>query len=416
MSPGKKIAIIVQRYGAEVNGGAEMHARMIAQKLALFYDVTVLTSCALDYDTWKPVFPEIELDDGIVHVKRFHNSARNTQLQEYSYKKIKKSPFVYLRYKLFKWLGYWIPFRSNTNWTDQNNMLWLEAQGPAMPELLNYISTQKNNYDAFIFFTTLYYPTALGIMQVQEKSILVPTMHNETASFFPVYQKVMSCANWIMYNTESERRFSEKIFPVKNTKNVIAAVGIDVPLFEPDNSILSKFNIQQPYVIYVGRIDKSKGCDEMIRYFLKYIQHTQSELLLVLVGKSSMPLPAHSAVISTGFISDDEKTKLMLMARALIIPSKFESLSLVLLESFACKVPVIANGKTDVLKDHINKSKGGWCYTSYREFKASLNALSDNEKKLDQKRQNGFEYVTSNYSWIAVIKKYLHAINNLKTD
>ena len=54
----KKIGLIVQRYGRQINGGAEVLARMVAEKLALKYDITVLTSRAVDYHFWEPELPE----------------------------------------------------------------------------------------------------------------------------------------------------------------------------------------------------------------------------------------------------------------------------------------------------------------------------------------------------------------------
>ena len=49
----KKIAIVVQRYGLEVNGGAELHARLLAEELNKSNLVEVFTTCALDYDLWE---------------------------------------------------------------------------------------------------------------------------------------------------------------------------------------------------------------------------------------------------------------------------------------------------------------------------------------------------------------------------
>lgn len=410
----QKIAIVVQRYGLQVNGGAEMHARMIAEKLIDRYDITVLTSCALDYKHWEPVLHEGITHEGNIKIIRFKNTQRNNTLQEAAYKKVKHLPKVYVRYKIFKWFNHWFPFSRKLNPVDNANMNWLVQQGPAMPELVNHLRENKNNYDAFIFFTTLYYPTALGILEVAPKSILVPTMHNEAASFFPIYQATMKSAEWIMYNTISERKFSEKIFPVKKTKNDIVAVGINLPeLHNKKSSVLAKFNITQPYIIYIGRIDKSKGCDELLDFFVKYKRQNITPIQLVMVGKSVLDFHGDTSVVFTGFVSDEEKDELLMNATALVIPSKFESLSLVLLESFACKVPVIANGFTEVLKDHIVNSNGGWYYTNYNTFRNSMNDLLNNKESSIQKGQNGYYYVSTEYTWESVINKYYTAIEDI---
>ncbi len=48
-----KLAVVVQRYGAQINGGAELHARYIVELLAKHHTVEVLTTCASDYVTWR---------------------------------------------------------------------------------------------------------------------------------------------------------------------------------------------------------------------------------------------------------------------------------------------------------------------------------------------------------------------------
>ena len=53
-----KVAIVVQRYGADINGGAEQHARYVAEHLAKHVQVEVLTTCAhRDYITWQNELP-----------------------------------------------------------------------------------------------------------------------------------------------------------------------------------------------------------------------------------------------------------------------------------------------------------------------------------------------------------------------
>ena len=48
-----KLRIVVQRYGADISGGAELHARYVAEHLSRHAEVVVLTTCARDYLTWR---------------------------------------------------------------------------------------------------------------------------------------------------------------------------------------------------------------------------------------------------------------------------------------------------------------------------------------------------------------------------
>ena len=67
----EKIAFVCQRYGLEVNGGSELYCRQVAERLAEYYEVTVYTTCALDYTTWANHYPAGEETINGVRVKRW---------------------------------------------------------------------------------------------------------------------------------------------------------------------------------------------------------------------------------------------------------------------------------------------------------------------------------------------------------
>ncbi|MBA2251000.1 MAG: glycosyltransferase family 1 protein, partial [Chitinophagaceae bacterium] len=309
----KKIAIVVQRYGLQVNGGAEVHARMIAEKLSQNYYVTVLTSCAIDYKTWAPVLEAGESFENGIRILRFAPGKSRYRKHKTFNKLRERNPVQ----KIYKKLGrpqWWLKIFSSSLITPQDGINWLEAQGPYLPELIKYLHDNKDRFTAFIFFTALYYPSAMGVLTVPDKSILIPTLHDEMPVYFAVYQKVMAAPRWIFFNTKAEQQFSDNIFPAAKCKKEIVAVGIDPVSEIKDENVLAHFGIKAPYIIYAGRVDEAKGCDVLLAYFIKFINETNADIRLVFVGKITMEKKHHPHVTFTGFIDEQKKQQLIMQA------------------------------------------------------------------------------------------------------
>ena len=137
----------------------------------------------------------------------------------------------------------------------------------------------------------------------------------------------------------------------------------------------SKFGIDGRYVVYVGRIDENKGCKELFAFFERYVAGCGATSSLVLVGNSILPIPDHPRFRHLGFLDDRDKFDLVGGAEALIMPSYFESLSMVALEAWALGRPVLANGKCDVLRGQCARSNAGLYYESFEEFAETLYAI-----------------------------------------
>ena len=406
----KKIGLFVQRYGRQVNGGAEVLARMVAEKLTLKYDVTVLTSRALDYHFWKPDLPEGESEENGVKIIRFDHKPKAAAKKVHRLNRQYRGRLLYQ--KFYRFIGkpsWYLKLFSSAEVGEKEGLLWVENQGPATYGLVEYLEDNEQSYDAFIFVTYLYYPTVLGLLSVPHKSIFIPTMHDEQPAYFPIFKKIMTAPRSLMFLTESEKKFSNDLFDIAEIRQDVMSVGIEAVDDKKEIDTIKKFNIKGKYIIYVGRIDAAKGCKELLNYFKKFSKQNVDSLTLVLAGKNMIDVVENINIIYAGFVTDDEKEQLMKHAEALIIPSKYESLSLVVLESFACRVPVIANGECEVLKDHIVNSNGGWTYTNETEFTEVLKKVlegSENEKK----GLNGYEYVTNNYSWQKAMSTFDEAI------
>lgn len=376
----KKIALVNQRYGPEVNGGSEYYTRQLAEHLIDRYDVEILTTKALNYDTWENYYTEdIEEING-VRVRRFDVDKKRSVWGMRINGRIRRY-FPRLR--------------------EQAELRWVEAQGPCSTGLINYIESNKDNYDVFIFVTYLYYSTAVGLEKVADKAILVPTAHDEPYIYFDIYRHIFEKAAGLIYLTPEEKDFVEKLFDVKNKPNVVSGSGVELPADINDDRYREKFNITDDYIIYVGRIDLEKGCKEMFEAFLQYKkQYPDDRTKLVLMGKAMIDIPKHNDIVYQGFVSEADKFDGISGAKALWLPSKYESLSIAVLEAMSLGVPVMVNGECEVLKGHCIRSGAGVYYTSTKEALEKLRQLMTSDEEMADKAR---QYIQENYQWENIV-------------
>lgn len=386
-----KLAFVVQRYGLEVNGGAEFHCRLLAEHLSNYYDVEVITTCAKDYITWKNEYNEGEDIVNNIIVWRFSvDSPRDISI------------FGKLSDNIFK-----------NYHSIEDEINWIKLQGPYSIKLLNFIRDKKDEYDYFIFFTYLYFPTIYGLHLVRDKAILIPTAHDEPPIYLSIFESVFKMPKAIVYNTEEEKKFVDSKF--KNDDIISDIIGVGIQKIENinGNDFKKKYNIDK-FIIYVGRIDESKGCNQLIEYFIRFKEETRSDIKLTLVGKPVMKVPKHPDIIMPGFISEQDKYNAIGASELLVSPSKYESLSMVIMEAWACNKTVLVNGDCEVLKGQCIKSNGGLYYSNYEEFRECLNLLLDNQKLRDEMGENGRQYVDNNYGWNVIEKKYMRLLNMIE--
>jgi len=387
-----KIAIIVQRYGPEITGGSEHLCRMIAERLTVHHEVDVLTTCAKDYITWKNEYPPGRTILNQVSIYRFP-ALKMRDLQSFN----AFSDQLYYKDR-----------------TTADELKWLEDQGPLCPALIQYLESMHRRYDALLFFTYLYYPTYHGLQVAPQKSVLVPTAHNEPAIRLSVFREVFSKPFALIYNTAAEKEFVASLFAPAQLQQV-AGIGIDVPSRMDRKAFKRKQGLMEDYFYYGGRIDAGKGCSELIDFYLQKKKESPDIPLLMLSGHLSMELPRDPSIIYLGYLSEQEKWEALLGATCVIIPSMMESLSILLLESFAAGTPVLVPETSPVLQDHCVRSNAGLFYNDYTEFSLALNYLMEHPHLRQRLGQNGQDYIKKNYTWSQIISIYEQVLFQIPT-
>ncbi len=387
-----KIAFVVDRYGIEVSGGAELHCRWIAEHLAKHHDVSVITTCALNYMDWGNHYPAgMDVVNGIP-VHRF-SVLGERDLEAFS----EASQLVF-----------------HQPHSEADELRWLDLQGPRVPDLVSHIEANANEYDIFIFFTYLYYTTFYGLPVVKEKSLLVPTAHDELPIRLTVFRRLFSQPRFIICNTPTEREFVHRMMGNSHVPSAVVGTGIDRPPKVDAEAFRRKYGILGDFILYVGRINGMKGCLELLDRFLRYRADTQSNLKLLLVGKSEIDLPKIESVVQLGFLSEEEKSAAIQASSVVMVPSRYESLSMIALEAWLSERPVLVNGNCHVLRDMCIRSNGGLYYTCYDEFRGLLTLLLGDAELRAVLGGNGRRFVEASYDWTVVEKKYLEIIEGLR--
>ena len=410
----KRLAVVVQRYGEKINGGAELHARLLTERLVQHYDVEVLTSCAHDYTDWAMVYPPGPCLVNGVRVLRFPQPLRNDIGRA-------RVPLVHkLRFKLRRLLGLLPGARvlPPSGEPLHDGVDFLRRQGPHCEALFQHLADSTERYDAVIFYTALYEPSARGVQVWGRRSLLLPLLHDEKPMYLPVFGTVLRSAGALIFQTEAERVLAARMYGIDTQGAVVAALGMDVqvPSASAVAEVLTRYGLTPGYLIYVGRIDVAKGCDELLAVFLAHARSDPSARL-VMVGQAIMQIPDDPRIVGTGFISEADRNALIAGAAALVIPSRYESLSMVLLEAMLLRTPVIANGACGVLAEHVQNSGAGLAYRSRRQLRAALRNMATLPAGERQRLGDlAAAYVQRLYTWPHVLAQYAQALDRVSLN
>ena len=377
-----KLACVIHRYGVDIAGGSEAHCRQLSERLSHRHHVTVLTSCARDYVTWANAYPEGPSRIGDVDVIRFP-VRRPRRLKS----------FADVSDEVFDGRS-----------TPERQECWFRENGPDVPGLLDHLRKHGREYELVLFWSYRYFPAYFGLPLVADRAVLVPTAEEDPAIELDVLTDYFARpAGFIFLTPEEEqlvtRRAGRRLEPA-----AIVGSGLDPAPPQPARSILSAMGIPERYVLYLGRIDRNKGCHTLFEYFVEHAARDGGDVPLVLAGPATIPVPSHPRIRALGFVADDIREALLAHARALVVPSPFESLSIALLEGWNHAVPVLVNAECRVLDGQVRRGNGGLPYRSPMEFSEALTWLCTRPEAATLGAQ-GLAYVEREYRWPTVLAR-----------
>ena len=389
-----KIGFVIHRYPNDVRGGAEFLCRQVAQRMATYWDIEVISTCARDYATWQDYYPAgIEIVGGIT-VNRFSVDfpREATTFQGKSLEVLAGGA------------------------SRAEELEWMRLQGPYSSALLRYLAESGDHFDAFVFFTYLYCTTFFGLPLVADRAILVPTAEDAPPLRLSIYDELFALPRWFLFSTVEEERLLRRRFSTVDLKGSVAGVGLDRPE-RVNRAFRDRYQIPGEFVLYVGRLEPAKGSDELLQFFMRYREgYPEPALKLVLIGDPVFPPPSHEDIIPLGQVAEEDKFGAIAEATLIVLPSPYESLSIVALEAWLMGKAVLANGRCEVVRTHCIRSNGGLWYENYGEFREALHLMLIDPGLRARMGENGLRFVDVNYQWQRIENCYLEALSQVLTS
>lgn len=362
-------------------------AMSLASRLAARYQVDILTTCARDYTTWKNEFPPGQSSFGPVSVLRFAVDLPRDL-------------------RRFDRASRYLSEGRQPSIEDQEE--WMSMQGPISSALLDYLRAQADDYSAFIFLPYLYATTYFGLPIVARRAVLMPLAHDEWMLCLPMWDNIFDspCAR-VFLTEEEQNTVSRRFGRALNGADVLIGSGVD---FVAGDGIRfrKRYGIHAPFMLYLGRVDESKGCGELLSYF----QNLPGDMnfRLVLAGPIKMSVKAPATCTILGEIDEETKWDALAACDLFVMPSRFESLSFSLLEAWSAGKAAIVSGFSSVLVRHCRESNAGLWFRNQAEFEAVLREMTPPVR--DSLGSMGRAYVAQRFIWDQTIERLSAVIEN----
>jgi glycosyltransferase involved in cell wall biosynthesis len=369
-----------------VLGGAELHARWLAERLSLAgHQVEVFTTCSVDSPTWKNQLRAGTERHGECLVHRYPVDRPNRRTRDQLDRRIRQGHRLSL----------------------EEEERWMRA-GPASAAMEEDLRRRGPQLDAVVGLPYIAGTTYFAFQAVPERFFLVPCLHDEPFARMSTTGQMLAHARGVLFNTASECELARRLFP-SLARSAVVGLGFDPPATTDPGEVLARYGVRRPFAVFVGRLEPDKNVPLLISYFMRYKERRGGDLELLLVGDGNVrpPVGQHVRQLSIDWADRDS----MLQAALLLFqPSLNESLSIVMMQAWLCGTPVLVHAGSEVSTHHCRRSNGGLWFANYPEFEEVVARLEVDEKLRNALGANGRDFVRREYGWPAVLERFEAAL------
>ena len=387
-----RLAFVTPRYGEGVVGGSESVLREAAQGLVeRGWEVDLLTTCAIDHHTWANAHPSGSLVEEGVRVHRFPTVHDGDKL---------------MRDTIEGRIQLGLPV------TPDEQRLWLNGTF-RVPELFHHLLVHSSEYRAVVLSPYLFWTTVSCAVVAPEKTVVMPCLHDEYYAYLEIVRPVLSEPAQVWFLSEPEHALGHTLAPL--APHHVTGAGVHV--FDAGDPAKGRelARTSRPFVYYGGRREGGKGWYDLLGAFTRAVVEYGADLDLVTTGVGPVEPAGIVAdrVHDLGMLDYESLPHVFAAAAAFVLPSKNESFSRVIMESWLAGTGVIANAASAVVAWHCERSEAGITYSDPDELVQALLLLSECPSVLQALAPAGREYVLREYTWPVVLDRMEAALAEL---
>lgn len=392
----KPIALVVPWYGDDIKGGAEQACNYLAHSLQRAgARVEVFTTCVKEASADRgrnTMEAGAHTESGIL-VRRFPVKSQNLALYGPANLKLYRSEPV----------------------TPREEQIYYDEDINS-PEMYRYIREHREDYRCFVFTPYLYGPSYHGSRECPDNCIMIPCFHDESYAHMRLTKEMAERMKGLAFLSKPEAELAESLYDLSDVHTEVLGTGIDTDWYKTCDAegFREKYQIHHDFILYAGRKDPGKKADQLLDFYCKYIgKNPGRKLDLVLIGGGHIDIPEEyqDRVHDLGFVSVEDKHNAFAACTILCNPSYFESFSIVIMEGWLARRPVLVSEHCAVTTNFCLETDGGLYFKDFPTFAGTVDYLLDHPDVADRMGENGFEYVMEHFTHEVIAEKYLRFLD-----
>jgi glycosyltransferase involved in cell wall biosynthesis len=281
----------------------------------------------------------------------------------------------------------------------------VDLVGPVCPDTID--AAESSDCDLIAVTPYLFWPAVHAVPRLGRRVIFHGAAHDEPELYLPIMAEVFEAVGGFAFNSYAERDLVERTFSISHLPaRVVGNAVVEGTGDQAAARATLGLDADEPFVLCLGKVERAKSSNLLAELWALYCRRRPDAPRLVFVGPVHEPVPPDRGLVVAGSQPEDVKWGVLGACEFLIVPSAWESFSLVVLEGWLAGKPILVNRRCEPTVEHCVRSGGGLWFQDYADFEVAVDRLRADSELRATLADRGEEYCRRVFSWPAITERY----------